>query len=41
VACFVAPGFDFNDFFFSEKEQLLKGFPEQKPQIEELERFFK
>ncbi len=41
AACFVAPGFDFQDFHFSEKELLLQEFPAHKPQIEELDRFFK
>ncbi len=41
VACFVAPGFDFQDFHFSKKGQLLQDFPAQQEQIEELERFFK
>lgn len=41
AACFVAPGFDFQDFQFSKKEQLLQDFPAQKQQMEELERFVK
>jgi hypothetical protein len=34
VACIVAPGFDFSDFKFSDRDVLLKQFPEQKTIIE-------
>lgn len=34
VACFVAPGFDFNDFHFSNIQELIKMFPNKKEIIE-------
>lgn len=38
VGCFVAPGFDFDDFELAKKDQLIKQFPQHKNLIEKLTR---
>lgn len=38
VGCFVAPGFNFDDFDLAKKDQLIKQFPQYKSLIEKLSR---